>query len=257
MIFIDRNNWAVLFVTIFVIGMASGYLAFEEIQTKNYTGAPKAIQTSSSPAIIVKMNSISAESHSFQIAVNHILTAMKNNDWKEFEHYSSPHITMEEFNRIPIGYRTDTPAATGSKSDSGYFWTSSQLKDLFPSFLFTGKLDINKYKNRDDFPYESNSDSPEANDFNWYTMISLPIDSKGDIPKEAKQALSNFSNLVKESFTFHPPWVESGEDLISDDWFPDRSSAVQGKVCSDEYWRIDMVCEHGCWVVSRLIVHEH
>ena len=169
----------------------------------------------------------------FQAAAHKALTALRQSNWQAFEQQTASHLLIQSYMRVYV-----------MNSD----WSPQQLKNLFPPVLFSGK-------------YSKIAADPQGNGVNTGGDLSALeftiIDTHKPLQPEDKWVFDQFCDLVKETFTMPPDWIEEGQDLLGEDDQPLTGPGVQGKYCSNTFWRVEMDYIGNRWVVTRLIVTGH
>jgi len=93
-------------------------------------------------------------------------------------------------------------------------------------------------------------------DVEGYASEYQIIDTRSPLHGPAQKAFFLFCGYVKGSFAHNSPWVKSGH--VTDDEIDAMSGpAIEGKIASNERWRIELVRVAGAWKISRLIVTAH
>ncbi len=166
---------------------------------------------------------------SFEDATRGILRSLKIANWNEFRHHAASHVQIAEYMLVYL---------------NGDKWTKSQLADLFPPVLFSGR-----------FGKIARPDTNTAGVL--LSSCSLLVNINKPQSQEAQYVFNQFCMNVKDTLTMPPNWVQSGEDIQAMDSMPFTGPAIQGKICSNEHWWVGMAFIRGKWLVTNLVVTGH
>jgi hypothetical protein len=99
-------------------------------------------------------------------------------------------------------------------------------------------------------------DADDNADFNIAISGSF-INTKKPISEKMKKHFMSFCDWVKETYDWPTPPVDVGLNLRFGDLEYLFGPAIEGKVCSNEYWSIRLEMVDGIWRVRSLIMDLH
>ena len=88
--------------------------------------------------------------------------------------------------------------------------------------------------------------------------LMVTLNTNRALLQKERQEFDEFCGIVKATETeAHSGWIDISADSVADDHFPFFGPAINGKVCSNDYWRIEMEPRNGEWRVTRLLETLH
>jgi hypothetical protein len=98
-------------------------------------------------------------------------------------------------------------------------------------------------------------DFKDGGDVSQSIVRMVEVDTKTPLSKSHRTLFLRFCRFAKKSLAFpNRAWISSGGDLETPEIPMRRGPAIDGKIASNAYWRIEMEQHASRWLIVRMIL---